>query len=315
MRRRFDDWVQLIHREDVDYVLERVRAHVDHGAPRFEAEHRMLQKDGGVRWFLASGAVVRNDQGTAVRMVGTETDITERKVAEQELHHLSGRLLDLQDQERQRIARELHDGTAQNIFAIVLNLQWLAKSRRSLPAKFQQALSECQTLCEQSLQELRTLSYVLHPPMLDRAGLVAALHWYLDGFAERSGIDVALAAPEDIGRLPADIEMDLFRIVQECLTNVHRHSGSRTAQVRLERQPSRVVLRVQDQGRGMPVQTRRAEPDSRSFGVGLSGMRQRLRHLGGHLEITSNSHGTAVTAVVPLASEPVLQPSLDTTEV
>jgi PAS domain S-box-containing protein len=312
IRDHFDDWLRLVHPEDVNLVLERVRAHIHCGAPRFEAEHRFVQKDGGVRWFLASGTVVQNDQGTAIRMVGTDTDITERKLVEQELQYLSARLLDLQDRERRRIARELHDGTAQNICAIGLNLEYLMKSLVALPARFQQALSECKTLCDQSLQEIRTLSYMLHPPLLDRAGLYAALCWYLDGFTKRSGIDVDLIATRDIGRLPPEIEMDLFRVVQECLANVHRHSGSRTAQVWMERQPFQVVLRVEDHGRGMPVKTapgQWTEPDeSRSFGVGLSGMRQRLRHVGGHLEIVSSSQGTTVTAVVPLGGQTTARP-------
>ena len=169
-------------------------------------------------------------------MVGTETDITKRKLAEQELQHLSARLLDSQDQERRRIARELHDGTAQNICAILLNLKSLNKSSAGLPAKIQAALSDCYALCDQSLQEIRTLSYVLHPPLLDQTGLVAALRWFLDGFAQRSGIDVDMVATSDVGRLPPEVEMDLFRVVQECLANVHRHSGSRTAQLWIERQ-------------------------------------------------------------------------------
>jgi len=316
IRDYFDDWVRLVHPEDVNLVLERARAHIHFGAPRFEAEHRFVQKNGGVRWFLASGTVVQNDQGTAVRMVGTDTDITERKLVEQELQHLSTRLLDLQDQERQRIARELHDGTAQNICAIGLNLEYLMKSLVALPVRFQQAFSECKALCDQSLREIRTLSYMLHPPVLDKAGLHAAVSWYLDGFTKRSGIDVDLIATRDVGRLPPEIEMDLFRVVQECLANVHRHSGSRTAQVWMERQTSQVVLRVQDHGRGMPAKTapgQGTEPDdSRSFGVGLSGMRQRLRHVGGHLEIVSNNQGTTVTAVVPLRTQTADRPALDT---
>ena len=312
IRDHFDDWLRLVHPEDVNLVLERVRAHIHCGAPRFEAEHRFVQKDGGVRWFLASGTLVQNDQGTAIRMVGTDTDITERKLVEQELQHLSARLLDLQDRERRRIARELHDGTAQNICAIGLNLEYLMKSLVALPARSQHALSECKTLCDQSLQEIRTLSYMLHPPLLDKAGLYAALCWYLDGFTKRSGIDVDLVATRDIGRLPPEIEMDLFRVVQECLANVHRHSGSRTAQIWMERQPFQVVLRVEDHGRGMPARMapgQWTEPDeSRSFGVGLCGMRQRLRHLGGHLEIVSSSHGTTVKAVVPLGQQITARP-------
>jgi two-component system sensor histidine kinase UhpB len=214
----FDDWLRLIHPEDVDLVLARFHDHIHSGALRFEVEHRLLQKDGGIRWFLASGTVIENDQGARVRIVGTNTDITERKLAAQEMQNLSTRLMDLQDQERRRIARELHDGTAQNLLLISLDLQAL---KLKFPGTLEEEFSECQTLCEQSLQEIRTLSYVLHPPMLDEGGLLAALRWYLAGFSKRSGIDVDLVAQE-IGRLPQAIEMDMFRIVQECLSNIHR---------------------------------------------------------------------------------------------
>src|SRR5262249_31646613 len=159
-----------------------------------------------------SGTVIRNDQGVALRMVGTDTDITERKIAEQELQLLSTRLLDLQDQERQQISTELHDGTAQNIVAVTINLESMKQSRMASRARFDHALTECQTICQQTVQDLRTLSYLLHPPILSHAGLSAALRWYLGGFAKRSGIDVQLLVTHDVGRLPAPVETDLFRI-------------------------------------------------------------------------------------------------------
>jgi signal transduction histidine kinase len=223
---------------------------------------------------ILAGALIRND-------------------ASQQLQLLSKRLLESQDQERRRIARELHDGTAQNLCAILLNLRDL-ESKASLPDQLRQAFSECHTLCEQSLQELRTLSYLLHPPLLDEAGLSAALQWYLKGFVKRTGINVELVASQDARRLPENVEMDLFRVVQECLANIHRHSKSRTAQIRMERQASQIVLLVRDQGQGMSTQ---------SYGVGLTGMAQRLGYLGGHLGIESSSQGTTITAVVPLPKE------------
>ncbi|PYS28666.1 MAG: hypothetical protein DMG11_11845, partial [Acidobacteria bacterium] len=300
IRNHFDDWIRLIHPEDVNLVMEGLRDHIEGRLPRFESEHRLLQKDGECRWFLASGTLVRSDGSAPLRMLGTVTDITQRKLVEQEMQLLSTCLLDAQDQERRRIARELHDGTAQNLWAIALNLGSL-ESQKALPVRFRRTLSESRTLCTQSLEELRTLSYVLHPPMLDQAGLLASLRWYLAGFTKRTGIHAELVATEDIGRLPARVEMDLFRIVQECLSNIHRHSGSRTAQVQLKLQPNQVMLLVQDQGRGMPVTITMAKPaQSGPSGVGLSGMAQRLRHLGGHLEIASDSQGTKITAIVPL---------------
>jgi PAS domain S-box-containing protein len=303
IRNHFGDCLRLVHPEDVNFVVERAKAHIHSITSRFEAEHRVVQKDGGIRWFLSSGTVVRNEQGKAVRMIGTGTDITQRKLTEQELQRLSARLLDAQDEERRRIARELHDGTAQNLLAIALNLENL-DLRVGLPDEFHHALLDCETLCEQSLQEIRTLSYMLHPPMLDQAGLIAALRRFVGGFTKRTGIDVELVANQDVGRLPPEIEIALFRVAQECLANIHRHSGSHTAQIRMERQANEVILRIQDQGRGIPATILRSESDeSGSFGVGLSGMRQRLRHLGGRLEIASSIDGTTITAAIPLAAE------------
>lgn len=300
IRNHFDDWIGLVHPDDAAFLLDRFNEYLEHGTGQFEAEHRFLRKDGSVRWFLTSGSLVHSDQGIA-RMIGTGTDITQRKLAEQELQLLSTRLLDAQDQERRRIARELHDGTAQDLCAVLFNLEML-ESTPALPVKMQNTVSDCRTFCTQALNEIRTLSYILHPPMLEYVGLSASLRWYLEGFTRRTGIEVQLIASPDIGRLPDKIETDLFRIVQECLSNIHRHSGSPTAEVRLKLRTSTVVLEIEDHGRGMP------EPQavsSRPAGVGLSGMEQRLRYLGGRIEIKSNSQGTTIIAVVPLPREAV----------
>jgi PAS domain S-box-containing protein len=231
-------------------------------------------------------------------------DITGRKRAEEELHRLSARLLDLQDEERRRISRQLHDVTAQNLFAISINLARLQELDPLPPHEFTETLAECQNLCEQSLQEVRTLSYLLHPPMLDQAGLVSALRWYIDGFTKRSGIDVGLVVTQEIGRLPREMETDLFRIVQEGLANILRHSGSSTATVRLEKQAAQLTLQIKDQGRGMPKRAVTAVPNRvESLGVGIAGMRQRLRQLGGRLKIDSVGQGTTVTATVPLPAK------------
>jgi len=164
-------------------------------------------------------------------------------------------------------------------------------------------LAECQALCEQSLQEIRTLSYLLHPPLLDQVGLVSTLQWYVDGFAKRSGIDVALVVMGEMGRLPRQVEMDLFRVVQEGLANVHRHSGSGTGTVRLEKQGAQLVLQIEDQGCGMREALATPPEEVGSLGVGILGMRQRLRQHGGHLEITSSGQGTTVRVTVPLFEE------------
>src|SRR5215208_3777521 len=235
-------------------------------------------------------------------------DITERKRAEQALEHLTGKLLQLQDEERRRIARELHDTTAQNLLAIVLNLETLVQRASTLPQDFSDAVLECQSLCEQTQAEIRTLSYLLHPPMLDEGGLVLALEWFVDGFSRRSGIHIDFVAPPDFRRLPPQMETALFRVVQESLTNIYRHSGSTTAEISLERAGGRVCLRVTDRGRGMAAATGNgsgngAGPPAKgaeTFGVGISGMRERLRQLGGRLEVSSDGAGTSVTAVLPL---------------
>jgi PAS domain S-box-containing protein len=295
---QLDDWLRLIHPDDVKFVMNQLYAHIQDGAPRFNAEHRLLRNDGTIRWFVATGTLVRDHEGRPVRVVGTNTDVTERKLAELELQHLSGRLLELQDEERRRIAWELHDGTAQNLFAIRLKLETM---KQSLPAGFDETLMRCQAVCEQSLQDIRTLLNVLHPPMLDIGGLFMTLSWYLKGFSERSGVDVELIGKGSMERLPKQVEIDLFRIVQECLANVQRHSGSSTAQVRIERQDSELVLQVEDQGRGIAGYPSGAKFEFFSTsGTGLSGIRQRLRHLGGRLEIASSDQGTTITAVVPL---------------
>lgn len=226
-------------------------------------------------------------------------DVTERLRAEQELLNLTARLFTLQDEERRRIARELHDGAAQNLFGITINLGNLEK-HKSNAAETSRLINECQSLAEQSLQEVRTFSYLLHPPILDQAGLALALQWYVEGFTKRSGIYVDLIVIEDIGRLPLEVETALFRIVQESLTNIRRHSGSETASIRLEKKASEVTLAIADQGTGM---TTNGAPDSidgiAELGVGIPGMRQRLRQLGGRLQIESTDQGTTIVAVVP----------------
>ncbi len=228
-------------------------------------------------------------------------DVTERLRAEEELLNLTARLFTLQDEERRRIARELHDGAAQNLFGITINLGNLDK-HKSNPAETSRLIDECQSLAEQSLQEMRTFSYLLHPPILDEAGLALALQWYVEGFTKRSGIYVDLIVLEDIGRLPLEVETALFRIVQESLTNIRRHSGSETASIRLEKKAREVTLEIADHGTGMPTNGSLDSIESiAELGVGIPGMRQRLRQLGGRLQIESTDRGTTVVAVVPAA--------------
>ena len=241
-----------------------------------------------------------SSEGIVESLMTISEDVTDRIRSEQELSTLTNRLFNLQDEERRRIARELHDGTAQNLFAISVNLAKLGQlsPEDKLDAKL--LLAECQSLGDQSLQEIRTLSYVLHPPLLDEAGLNSAIRWFVEGFSRRSGIYVDVHA-QAIDRLPSEVEMALFRIVQEALTNVHRHSGSDTATIRIDRKADDVVLEIVDQGKGLSFSS---EDDNNeelfTGGVGIPGMRQRLRRLGGSLKICSNDTGTLITAIVPI---------------
>jgi signal transduction histidine kinase len=224
-----------------------------------------------------------------------------------QLSQLSGRLLHLQDEERRRIARELHDSTGQSLITLVMNLAQLDKLAGTMDPAARQALSESRALAKDCSNEIRTLSYLLHPPMLDQVGLAKFLPWYANGFTERSGIRVQVNVTPDLGRLPREVEIVLFRIVQESLTNIQRHSDSPTAGIRLFRQPAEVTMEVSDQGRGIPSKTlidlRSKDGAGAGLGVGIAGMRERLKQLGGRLDITSGEQGTTVRAVLPLPKE------------
>jgi signal transduction histidine kinase len=239
---------------------------------------------------------VRTEEALRKSRDDLEAEVQERTTR---LHQLSGRLLHLQDEERRRIARELHETIAQSLVVLKMDLSVLSKSKQLLPAPAQEALHEAGALAQECMRQARTLSYLLHPPLLDEAGLYSALRWYVDGFARRSGIDTELQMPSDIGRLSQEVETTVFRIVQECLTNIHRHSGSPTAKVRIARTLKDVVLEVQDEGRGMPETA--FGPTSNSgptLGVGIAGIRERVQELGGHLEIKSQNRGTTVKVVL-----------------
>jgi PAS domain S-box-containing protein len=228
-------------------------------------------------------------------------DVTDRKRAEESLRELARRLNRAQDGEPRRIARELHDSTAQQLAAVMMNLGLLEDVIPKPTRKVMKLLEESLDLVERCSQEVRTLSHLLHPPLLDQMGLVAALRSYVEGFAQRSGIKVELALAAGEGRFSDEIELALFRVVQEGLGNVHRHSASRTARIRLARGKHDVILEINDQGSGMPPETLRAvQTGSSSQGVGLAAMHERLREVGGRLEIDSTVAGTILRAIVPL---------------
>ena len=239
-----------------------------------------------------------------VRWFGTNTDIEEQKITEKRLRELSGELLHLQDEERRRIARELHDTTAQELAALCINLSLLSQSSAVLESKEREALATCRKIADESLSSLRTVSYLLHPPMLEEAGLESTLPWFVEGFTKRSGITVTLDLDRNVGRLPQDLELAIFRVVQEGLANVHRHSRSAVARVTLHRNAS-VTLQIEDEGVG--VQSRAGESTLDSLvrlGVGIAGMSERIRQLGGELAITRREpKGTIVRAVIPLEAK------------
>jgi PAS domain S-box-containing protein len=225
-------------------------------------------------------------------------DITERKDAERSLQQLSGRMLGLQDEERRRIARQLHDTTAQNLTVLKLNLANIARGMAA-DSGFREIVDESMTLTNESIAEVRTLSYLLHPPLIDEADLVATLRWFVGGFQKRSGIKVTLDVADDLARLPRETETSLFRIIQEALTNVQRHSNSTVAHIRLHADAERIHLEIVDEGTGIPGNLRGNEAALVASGVGIAGIRQRARDLGGEVRIESSSSGTRVTVVAP----------------
>lgn len=243
--------------------------------------------------------------GAVESVMTISQDVTERLRAKKDLLQLTAQLFRLQDEERRKIARELHDGTAQNLFAISVNLARLGQLDDTQKDEMHKLIAECVSLGDESLQEIRTLSYLLHPPLLEQIGLVGALRWYVEGFTKRSGIYVDVFA-EPMQRLSSDLELALFRIVQEALTNVRRHSGSETASIRLKKTSGEILLEIRDKGHGLvagkPVSAANGPGELIEMGVGIPGMRQRLVQLGGRLEVTSNSHGATIVAVVPLTN-------------
>jgi signal transduction histidine kinase len=227
-----------------------------------------------------------------------QREVTEHRQAEERLRDLTGRLFQLQDQERRRLGRELHDGAVQNLVALAMDVGMI---RDALPAedkRSKELASECVGLIGQSTGELRTISYLLHPPYFDELGLTASLRDFVDGFATRSGIQVTLDIDPSFGRLRYDVELAIYRVIQEALSNVHRHAESRTATISLARHAELVHLEVADAGRGIPPEILASE-GARFAGVGIAGMRERVRGLGGRLEIQSDAGGTRIQAVLP----------------
>lgn len=241
------------------------------------------------------------EKTVAERTAALEAEVSDRKRAEVSLRELTGHLLLAQDAERRHMARELHDHAGQTLVALgftLFNLQEVAQGQDS---RITALASEAKQLSDDLSKEIRTLSYLLHPPLLDEAGLRSAIRWYVEGFSERSKIKVDLELPDDFGRLPTEVELVVFRVVQESLTNVHRHSGSSSARVRMARSATAVEFEISDQGKGIPPEKLR-EMSVAKLGVGLRGMEERVRQFRGTLKISSNEEGTTVRAMIPLTS-------------
>jgi two-component system, NarL family, sensor kinase len=260
------------------------------------------RKDGTLFEIAVTISPVKDSTGRIIGASKVARDITERKRTERALRELelSGRLLQLQDEERRRVARELHDGAGQLLAALSMNISCVVEEKERLSSRGGRCAEETSSLIDQAISEVRTVSHLLHPPLLDEIGLKSALSEYVRGFGERSRIRVSLDLPGELERLPSEVELSLFRIVQESLTNIHRHSGSPTARVRLSRLPGIVRLEVADEGRGIDPEIQQKFAAGRSTGVGMHGMRERVRQIGGALQIQSNGNGTSVQVVLPI---------------
>jgi signal transduction histidine kinase len=225
----------------------------------------------------------------------------EARQREGEFRDLSGRLLQLQDEERRRLASDLHDSMGQHLAALTMQLDLILSATVALDATSRQMLEEGRALADECSREVRTLAHLLHPPMLDLLGLVSAVRWYVEGFTKRSGMHVSMNLDE-VGRLPEPTETALYRVVQESLTNVHRHAASASTSIRLTRTADAVVLHLQDQGHGLRdrVTDDKAAPSPQTLGVGIQGMRERVRQLGGTCDIEFTNQGTTVRVAVPV---------------
>jgi two-component system, NarL family, sensor kinase len=269
-------------------------------------EIRLARKDGKPRTIRLTMTPNRELGIEAICAVATElTEIVDANEAlratETSLRQLSARLLQLQDEERRRIARDLHDVTGQKVAVLSMSLDRLARQADEHKPETRQSIKESRDIVGQIGEEIRTLSYILHPPLLDECGLASAVHWYAEGFEKRSGIKLEVTVNGDLPRLPIDAETTLFRVVQESLTNVHRYSGSSVAKISISKEDGEVRLEIIDHGHGNKTGKARAKLDgSAPLGVGIPGMRERLHQLGGGLTVDFGANGTCVTATLPV---------------
>ena len=285
-------------RDEETVILERLRRgeRIDH----FETVR--MRKDGALLNISITISPVKDDLGHVVGASKVARDITDRKEAEESRKkaEFAAKLLQAQDAERRRIGRELHDGLGQLVIAIKMNAAQVYKEKYKLSPSAARCVTENFELIGQAIAEVRTVSYLLHPPMLEEIGLLSALAWYADGFAQRSKVNVTLELASDLGRLPQDYELSLFRVAQECLTNVHRHSGSSTAAIKLVRTSGEITLEVTDAGKGIDKHLQSKIASGASIGVGFRGMQERVKLMGGRLAVQSSDHGTSVAVTLPI---------------
>jgi len=334
--------IPLDRRDEETRILARLRQ----GQPIEHFDTVRVRKDGTKVEISLSISPVRDAAGKIIGASKIARDITERKRIERELSEseqrfrtladaldtqvqfrtqelrrrnaeilqqsdqlrdLSGRLMLAQDEERRRISRELHDSAGQHLAALGMGLARIEADAKRDPARLSKSIKDAQDLIQDLTREIRTTSYLLHPPMLDESGLTSALRWYIDGLAERSGISIELNIPDNLERLAPEVELAIFRLAQECLTNIHRHSESKTAVIRIAREADKIYAEVQDHGKGMS-QERLAEIQSKGAGVGIRGMRERVRQSQGELTVDSNALGTKITAIFPARAPEAKEP-------
>jgi PAS domain S-box-containing protein len=308
-------WLDFVHREDREQSMSQWVRCAQSG-DNYESEYRLRGRDGIFRWFRARAVPIRDHDGKIVKWYGTCCDIDDSKLLEQSirdnasalekmvddrtiaLRRVSGRLLTMQDDERRRIARELHDGLGQELVAAKMMIGgMLAKNP---PQSSERAAMEASDTIDRALQQVRSLSHLLHPPLLDEVGLLSALRWYLEGLTKRSGIETSLdVEPAEFPRLTPELETAIFRITQEALTNVYRHSGAQKAAVTLTQQDTQVVVKIRDHGKGVEGPIAELQPGS--IGIGMGGMSQRAREFGGALRVANANPGTLVEVTIPFA--------------
>ena len=296
-------WAENVHPEDFDRCLQTYVANFDARRP-FEMEYRMRHHTGQYRWILDRGVPRYAPDGTFEGYVAGCLDVHDQKEAAEKIRIADDmtRLMKAQDEERRRIARELHDSAGQTLTVLGLSLAQLVERAQVIAPELANEGKEIEEVVQKLHREIRTASYLLHPPLLDECGIASALKCYVEGLAERSDVAITLDVADNVGRLPRAMELAIFRLVQECLTNIHRHSGSKTALIRVACEGESVRTEVRDHGKGIPPE-RLLDIQSHGSGVGIRGIRERIRQLHGEIKIESNGSGTSVIVSIPTPKE------------